>query len=75
MNESFASLPQLDGDYVMKKISDWVINHSLLGSLINIFLGENWREERPTAATVVYTVFSVIYLAAFAGFLIGILSD
>jgi hypothetical protein len=59
---------------MMRKITDWVINNSLLGSLINVFLGDNWREERPRTAAVVYTFFAVIYLMAFAGFLIGILS-
>ena len=59
----------------MKKITNWIINNSLLGSFINIFLGENWREERPKAATVVYTFFAVIYLMAFAGFILGFLSN
>jgi len=59
----------------MKKINNWIINNSLLGSLINVFLGDNWREERPRAAAAVYTIFAAIYIMAFSGFLIGLLSD
>ena len=59
----------------MKKITNWIINNSLLGSLINTFLGENWREERPKAATVVYTFFAAVYLMAFASAIFGVLSN
>ena len=59
----------------MKKITNWIINNSLLGSLINVFLGDNWREERPKAAAVIYMFFAAIYIMAFVGFIIGLLSD
>ena len=60
---------------MMKKITDWVINNSLLGAFINTFLGDNWREERPKTAAVVYTFFVVIYFTSLAYFFFAVLSD
>ena len=59
----------------MRKITNWIINNSLLGSLINLFLSDNWREDRPTAAAVIYTFFVAIYFIAFVFFFFAVLSD
>jgi hypothetical protein len=53
---------------------NWLLKNSLLGSILIIFLGENWVEEKPKLAVVIKTVLSLILLLAVLGFVLAMIN-
>ena len=52
----------------------WLLKNSLLGSILTIFLGENWIEEKPKLAVVIKTILSIILLLAVLGFVMAVIN-
>ena len=53
---------------------NWWLRNSLLGSLLSLFFGENWIEEKPKIATVVKIFLYLVLLMATLGLLISLLN-
>jgi len=53
---------------------NWLLKNSLLGSILTIFLGENWIEEKPRLVAVVKIILSLILLLGALGFVIALIN-
>jgi hypothetical protein len=53
---------------------NWLLKNSLLGSILTIFLGENWIEEKPKLVAVVKIILSLILLLGALGFVIALIN-
>jgi hypothetical protein len=51
---------------------NWLLKNSLLGTVLTIFFGENWLEEKPQLAVVVKVILLLILLLTLMGFVVSL---
>jgi|APCry1669190288_1035285.scaffolds.fasta_scaffold344955_2 hypothetical protein len=54
---------------------NWWLRNSLLGSVLRIFLGENWVEEKPKIASAVKIFLYAVLLMATLGLVMSLVNS